>query len=220
MNQFVKYTKTSTFLFPLLEIPKALFHCNVKNNFGKLLMTTRFLNSYLLDLDLANEEYNNGPYVFVVIKPYQDTDFDIFYNTILSFENYVDEYEKSDYIIMIFRVPDRFLDDYNLILEGKYSEISKEARTIIMGNCFFSSKPKFIPMILSKSVALKKSWEDRLSHISEIPVCHSPVDLGEQEVWGIINKDKETFTKDKLLEITKNYKMKAVEIEDGETFNL
>jgi hypothetical protein len=31
---YVKYNKTSTFLFPLLNIPKGLFYCNVKNSFG------------------------------------------------------------------------------------------------------------------------------------------------------------------------------------------
>ena len=30
-----KYTQTSTFLFPLLEIPKQLFRCDVTNNFNK-----------------------------------------------------------------------------------------------------------------------------------------------------------------------------------------
>lgn len=218
MSQFVKYTKTSTFLFPLLCIPKGLFHCNVKNSFGKLLMTTRFLNSYLIDSDLANEEYNEGPYVFLIIKPYQDTDFDAFYNTILSYENYVDEYERLGYVIMVFRIPDKLLEDYNKIMNGKYSEISKEARQLIMGNCFFSSKPKFIPMILSKSVALKTSWEERLSFIG--PDIDSPADLGDQEVWGIITKDKETFNKAKLQEITNKYELKAIEMEDGQEFKL
>jgi hypothetical protein len=218
MSQFVKYTKTSTFLFPLLCIPKGLFYCNVKNSFDKVLMTTRFLNAYLLDSDLNNEEYNNGPYVYIVIKPYQDADFDAFYNTILSYENYVDEYEKLDYIVMIFRIPNNFIEDYDKILNGKYSEISKEARALIMGNCFFSSKPKFIPMILSKSIALKKSWEERLTFIG--PDIYSPADLGDQEVWGIITKDKEALTIEKLKEMTKSYKMKAVKLEDGETFKL
>lgn len=218
MSQFVKYTKTSTFLFPLLCIPKGLFHCNVKNSFGKLLMTTRFLNSYLVDSDLGNEEYNEGPYVYLVIKPYQDTDFDAFYNTILSYENYVDEYERLGYVIMIFRVPEKLLEDYNKIMDGKYSEISQEARKLIMGNCFFSSKPKFIPMILSKSVALKTSWEERLSFVG--PDIDSPVDLGDQEVWGIITKDKETLNKIKLQEITNKYELKAVELEDSQEFKL
>jgi hypothetical protein len=87
-----------------------------------------------------------------------------------------------------------------------------------MGNCFFSRKPKFIPMILSKSIALKKSWEERLTFIG--PDIYSPADLGDQEVWGIITKDKEALTIEKLKEMTKSYKMKAVKLEDGETFKL
>ena len=47
-----KYTQTSTFLFPLLEIPKQLFRCDVTNNFNKRIMTTRFSNAFMWDEDL------------------------------------------------------------------------------------------------------------------------------------------------------------------------
>ena len=31
-----KFTKTATFLFPLLDIPKVLFECNIKDKFGRI----------------------------------------------------------------------------------------------------------------------------------------------------------------------------------------
>jgi len=200
---YVKYTKTSTFLFPLLEIPKELFKCEVKNNFQKLIMTTRFLNSYMQDSEIT--KYNDEPYVFIVIKPYQDVDFDTFYSTILSFPNYVDEYEKEGYIIMIFKIPDNNLPDYELLLKGKYSLISKEAKTLILKNNFFSHAVHLLPLILKKCSSIKESIEINLS--ISVGECHSIANLYDQEVWGIITIEKETLTDDILKIISKDNKL-------------
>ena len=59
---YVKYTKTATFLFPLLGIPKAIFSCNVKNTFGTTMFTTRFYNAYIGDCKVDN--YKEG-FVFI-----------------------------------------------------------------------------------------------------------------------------------------------------------
>jgi len=202
---YIKYTKTSTFLFPLLEIPKALFICNVKNSFDQVVMTTRFLNSFSYDLDLGHLEYNDGPYIYIVIKSYQDKEFETFYSTILSFRNYIDEYEKENHIVMVFKIPDKNLEDYYKIISGLYSIISKEAKTLIMQNSFFSGKPYVIPLILNKSENLKDSWERKLSNDGIVNGKYvgvkSMVDLMDQEVWSIIVKEKESLTKEVLMKI-------------------
>ena len=215
---YVKYTKTSTFLFPLLEIPKALFACHIKNSFDQVIMTTRFLNSYLYDVDLEHLEYNEGPYVYLVIKSYQDVEFDTFYSTILSFKNYIDEYEKGGYIIMIFKIPDKNLDDYNKVKEGLYSILSKEAKTLIMQNAFFSGKHYIIPLILNKSENLKESWEKKLSNDGIVNGrfvgMSSMADLADQEVWPIIITTKESLTKEILIELKQSKLLSVKEIEE------
>lgn len=199
---FVKYTKTATFLFPLLEIPRSLFDCDVKTSFGKSIMTTRFLNAYLIDNDLENE-YNDGDFIYIVIKCYQDKDFISFYSTLIGFDNYIDEYEVQEFIVMIFSVPEKFIVDFNLILDGKYSQISPLAKQLIMKNNFYSNNKSTIPLILGKSTALKESWEKRLSN------PNSEVDLKDQEVWPIINLDLESFNKAELKVMSKKSKIES-----------
>ena len=203
---YVKYTKTTTFLFPLLEVPKDLFRCNIKNSFDQVIFTTRFLNCYLQDIDLDNSEYNNGPYIYLIVKAYQDVDFETFYSTILSFSNYIDEYEKDNYIIMVFKVPDENLDDFNKLLQGKYSEVSQKAKTLIMQNNFFSGKPYVIPLILNKAKNLKDSWEKRLSNdgiINGVDTgIRSMADLRDQQVWPIIDLEKESLTNKTLIKLS------------------
>lgn len=199
---YVKYTKTSTFLFPLLEISKSLFQCNVEGIFGKII-TNRFLNSYLIDSDLDSKEFNEGPYVFLVIKNYRDKNFESFYHTLTSKDNYVDEYEKFNFLIVVFKISDKFLIDYNLLLKGKYSKLSHDAKTLILNNAFYSGKSRVtLTYIFSKSPKLKKSWEKRLSCPGS-----SEVDLKNKEVWSIIRKEKETFNDELLKNFSKNQKM-------------
>jgi hypothetical protein len=131
----------------------------------------------------VNDDENK--YVFLVLENYQDVDFGTFYSTITAFPNYVDDYDKGDCLVIIFRVPEENLEDYNLIYNGKYSEVSQEAKKAILGNNFYTGKPFTLPLILNKSSVLKDSWEERLSNPG------SEVDLKDQEVWPILNLKKE-----------------------------
>ena len=199
---YVKYTKTSTFLFPLLEIPRSLFRCNVESSFGSVIMTNRFLNSYLIEEGLNSKVFNEGPYVFLVIKNYRDPEFDCFYDTLTSLDNYVDDYEKYGFLIVIFKILDEFLIDYNLLMKGKYSKLSHKAKQNIINNAFYSGSTRItLSLILSKSEKLKKSWEKRLSNP---PISY--VDLEDREVWSIIDLEKETLNS-KVLKESKNQKM-------------
>lgn len=198
---YVKYTKTSTFLFPLLEIPRSLFSCKVTNSTGGILMTNRFLNSYLNDQIISNTEYNEGPYIYIIVKSNGDLEFESFYDTLTSLENYTEDFEYNDFLIMVFKIPDNYINDYKLLLEGKYSKISDEAKTIIIKHAFYSGKIRTtITKILTKHPSLKLSWEKRLS-------VNTRVDLKDQEVWGIIEMEKETLTKDILIKNSKKSKM-------------
>lgn len=187
----VKYTKTATFLFPLLQIPRALFTCDVKTAWGKTMFTRRFLNAYLMD-DSINAYRENC--VFVVLKNYRDADFSAFYDTMLGFPNYKDDYEKDGCLIMVYSVTEELLPDYKLILNGKYSEISAEAKKLILGNHFFSGKAFTLSLILNKSEALKDSWEERLSNPNSI------ANLYDQEVWPIIEIEQDTICANMLKE--------------------
>ena len=148
------------------------------------------------------------PYIFVVIKPYRDSNFEEFYSTIISMPAYVDEYEKEGYIVMIFKILEENMEYYNLILEGKYSKLPAEAKKIILKNNYFKLEPSLIPRILNKNAELKKSWEKALSNYHENPRLDSTVYLGDQEVWSIIVYENEGLSNKKLKKLGKTKALK------------
>lgn len=178
-----KYTKTSTFLFPLLEIPKSIFQCEIKNGFGKVILTNRFVNAFVYNSSIRK----HVNHLFVVINNYQDPGFRKFYDQLTDSDYYSDEYEIHDHLVIIYSVPDKFKEDYDKILDGKYSTISEEAKKAIRKNFFYDKDPSFIPMILEKSKLLKESMERVLG-----------ADIGDGEVWARFDDEQETLNHSKL----------------------
>lgn len=179
----MKFTKTATFLFPLLNIPKVLFECNIKDRFGRTKYSDRFLNAYLSDKTVP--KYNNDSNIFVVVRNYRDVDFDKFYSTIQAFPNYVDDYDNKECLIFVFKVPEKNLEDFMLLKHGQYSCVSNDAKKLILANNYYTGKAFTLPLILNKANALKESWEERLTFIGKD--IYSPADLKDQEVWPILN---------------------------------
>lgn len=185
----IKYTKTATFLFPLLEIPKSLFDCKIKK-FGKTVYTTRFLNAYLKNDCITKYKSNEDiDYIFLAIRNYRDVDFESFYSTLTALPNYIDSYDNKDCLIAVFSIPEETQMDFSLIIKGKYSKLTSNGKKLILANNFFSFKNVVIPLILNKSEVLKENWEEKLS--TEL----SPVNLGDQEVWAILDIEEETLNK-------------------------
>jgi hypothetical protein len=200
----VKFTKTATFLFPLLDIPKVLFECDIRDRFGRIKYSTRFLNAYLKNSTIS--KYDDGNYIFVVVRSYRDVNFDKFYSTIQTFPNYVDDYDARECLILVFKIPQNNLNDFNLIINGQYSKISAESKKLIMSNNFYTGKAFTLPLILNKANALKESWEDRLSNPKSI------ADLGDQEVWPILNIEDEELNEI----ILKSFNQKTELLSTGE----
>jgi hypothetical protein len=200
----IKFTKTATFLFPLLEIPKQLFSCHIKDTWGRLKYDNRFFNAFLKHEDIT--AYQDEEHVFILTRNYRDVDFNKFYSTLCALPNYVDDYDNDGCLISVFTVPEARKPDFTLIRQGKYSEVSPEAKKLILSNNFFSGKPFTLPLILNKSEALKESWEERLSNPG------SPAYLYDQEVWPIIDICAEVLTKN----IIKSYSQKQELLPSGE----
>ena len=176
------FTKTSTFIFPLLGISKHLFSYD-KKEFDKLVPKTRFINAYIYNN--ICKKHNN--HVSIVIDPYRDVKFDNFYSTLSGHETFIDSYEFNNLLIMVFEIPFQFIDDLQKIIDGQYSKLSSAAKQLILKNHFFDSQSSVIPMIFNKSKALKTAWEDKLG-----------ADIGNNEVWVILDIDEETLTEEVL----------------------
>ena len=182
----MKFTKTATFLFPLLNVPKSLFDCHIQDSWGRLKHKSRFHNAYLKNDTIS--KYKEENYIYILARGYRDTDFDKFYTT-------------KECVVFIFSVPTDFNKDFNLIINGKYSEISAESKKLILANHYFSGKSYTLPLILNKAIVLKESWEDRLSNPG------SPAYLHNQEVWPIINSKTEILTNEVISNYTTNSKL-------------
>ena len=192
----LKFTKTATFLFPLLDIPKKLFDCNIKDVFGRTKITNRFINAFSRNKCIDKYNEVDKDYVFILVKTYQDVDFDRFYTTLQAFPNYVDDYDSKGCCIFVFEVSEKRQKDFDLIKNGKYSEVSADAKKAILMNNFFSGKPFTLPLVLNKAEALKNSWEDRLGTPGSL------AELKDQEVWPIIESENEELNDSVMSQIT------------------
>jgi len=195
----MKFTKTATFLFPLLNVPKSLFDCHIQDSWGRLKHKSRFLNAFLSNDTISKHKEEN--YIHVLARGYRDTDFDKFYTTIQAFPNFIDDYDVGECTVFIFSIPTDYENDFNLIINGKYSEITANSKKLILANHYFSGKSYTLPLILNKAIVLKESWEDRLSNPT------SPAFLYDQEVWPIINNKTEILTKNVISNYTTKTKL-------------
>lgn len=179
----VTFTKTSTFIFPLLNIPRELFKVNL-TNFGKVTESTRFVNAYIYN----DQKPMYNDHVSIVISSYLNKDYDNFYKELHNHPSYADEYISNGTLVMIFEIPEENMVDYQLIKKGKYSQVSEKGKDLILKNFFFDFKPSTLPMIFAKSKPLKASWEKMIESSIE-----------DQEVWSILNEQEETLTLQKII---------------------
>ena len=173
----MKYSKTATFLFPLLEIPKAIFTKKKVDN-GKSFTKLYFINAYLI---IQGKKNKNDRTINLLIDN-SDHDTGKMLANIFTQKSYRYYYELGCYIVIACEYSRVFDKDIKLIMNGQYSKISNKAKDLIKKNNFFSNDPRIIPMILNKSETLKISWEKRIN-----------TSLENQEVWPIIITEKEIF---------------------------
>jgi len=186
----IKKTITTIFFVPLLKIPDYL----------KTLREHDFLNGYIRD-DIKGMEYGEDS-IFLLFRP-KDLD---------RFREFLDaEYERAkavmdDYdhpngfVVVVYRLDDKYHRDYQLIKRGKYSltspafqeEFSKTITIEKEGKNKESISLQY--RIFNKTEDLKKFWEDRFD-----------VELEpSQELWEMFEEGNEILTEDKLIEYGKN----------------
>lgn len=135
-----KHTKATYLLIPMLGQPF---------NFYK----ECFVNLYV-------GEYEDEPKLFMVLDKSKDG-FNANYGVLLTSKYYYSsrDYEDSK-LLLIFNVPEEFVDDYNLFLEGKYSKFSYAYKKKVT-ECI-SSKGGALLKIISPTQADRKSLAESL----------------------------------------------------------
>ncbi len=173
-----KITYTTLFLVPILGINEGY------------LKRFNFINGYLNDVN-HEVEYENC--IYLVFKPVNLTEFELFVKAEKKrMKNYfVEDYDCGyGFVVIVYKVPDPFLKDYKLFLEGKYSKVSKEfmklfpeIKSTVDEEGLERVDHSLYFHVFNKSLALRNYWEEKLG-----------IDMEEDsEVLSIPNITKETF---------------------------
>jgi hypothetical protein len=174
----IKATKTTDFLLPLLGYTKRFYH-------------PYLINAYLGDV---NMKYFDPYKLYVVISNHNmQSQHMRIENGIKEMEGFIDYYDVLDSKMSVFvvEIPEKFKEDYELFLDGKYSKLSEDAKIKILQG---RSPKSAIPKIFNKDDSLKKHWEEKIK--VTLP--------SGMEVWPILRINHELFNQTKFLKNNSN----------------
>lgn len=153
-----------------------------------------FINAYIGDVDCENQ-YNCC--VFLLFKP---LDMDLFMDFIENerdLNSIIEEYDYSGgYVVIVYKFPNEFKNDYELVKKGLYSKTSKEFQKLfpkvikIVKNGKHRDEISLQFRIFNRTQDLVNFWEDKIGYRF----------TKDQEVWEGFHLDRETLNIKKLKE--------------------
>lgn len=150
-------TISTIFMVPTLNIPKGA------------LRLLGFINAFQIDMD-RESDYGEGKVVYLLFKP-EDIDY---------FREFLDaEYERTNdviedydysggYIVVIYKLNPKFLTDFNIVKQGKYSKTSEEFQKMfpkvikIKKNGLHRDEVSLQFRVFNKTPDLIEFWEKKL----------------------------------------------------------
>lgn len=164
--------KSSMFLLPFLGYNRAWFRWN-----------NEFMNCFI-----KTEEDDTEGFLYLWYKYIPSLEMEAFETKIKLHPEYVESVDTDEYHVLYkFSIPKKFLDDYNLILEGKYSYISEVGKERIL-NFNASSKERPLGKILFRDPSRRKEMEKELQ--VKIPESQDLYDPLYQQDEYFFNKYK------------------------------
>jgi hypothetical protein len=182
-SNFSNKTCTSLFLVPLLGIDKEAL-----DEFG-------FVMGYLDDV---NHEIHYEESIYLLFKPKNLEEFNLFVRneTQNPARSLVDDYDyEGGYAVLVYRIPQRFLQDYQLFLEGKYSKFSESAKRMFPAEVIIVSQDGSRRRVSSFAYRIFDKEDSMKRWVEEI--------IGEEldknaEYWTIPDLDREILDIDKI----------------------
>jgi len=178
-----KHTITSIFIVPTLSIGR------------EKLIDNGFVNGYIKD-SRKDIQYENA--VYLLFKP---NDLDKF-RSFLDGEyektkSIIDDYDYEDgYVVVVYEINPKLINDVELIKQGKYSQTSKKFQEIfpkvvkIRRNGLSRDEISLQFRVFNRTQDLVQFWEDKLG-----------VELPEEvEVWHGFFEEEESLDLDKIKE--------------------
>lgn len=177
----LKKTITTIFIVPTLKINRDQLKIN------------GYINGYLMDVR-KDVQYENAVYLL-----FQPTDFDRFREFLQKeydrTDAVLDDYDYEDgFIIVVYKLNDKWKEDFNIIKEGSYSKTSKEFQQEfpkiikILKDNLYKDELSLQHRIFDKNHELRQYWEDRL----DVNFTDS------MEVWDGFNIENEILDLDKI----------------------
>lgn len=148
-----------------------------------------FINAFLNDVT-HEHHYNNS--IYLLFRPPDLGAFEWFAEgekarTHLLIEEY--DYPKG-FVVLVYKFPAEYMDDYRLFLKGKYSDFSDKYKELFPMEKKGSSKkgipytdPTFFAHVFTKSKEMRRFWEEKLGVELE----------ANSDVWSIPDIVKETL---------------------------
>ena len=177
----IKKTITSIFIVPILKINKD----DLKNN--------GYSNGYIED-GRKDVQYENS--LYLLFKPENLDRFRTFLdNEYERTKNIIDDYDyENGYVVIVYKIDDKFKKDVELIKEGKYSKTSKVfqemfPKTIkIQRDGLSRDEVSLQYRVFNKTPDLIEFWEKKLNVTFD----------DAQELWEMFVKEEEILNLDKI----------------------
>jgi len=167
-------TKAYTYMMPLLGIKLEPFKENI-------------VNAFFGDEDYP--EYNN--HIFILYKFSGTTEFLKFEDNLENEEPLmVKSYDPDrEYVMKVFKILKRFEDDYKLLKESKYSQISMELKTRIIAFHNLPQEHPIIDVIFKREAAFQRLENDlnKYDNVSKITVDRN------LEASGLLDFSREIY---------------------------
>ena len=145
---FRKITTTSNFIMPLLGHNRMAFRWNLE-----------FTNAFIGD-----EESHDGSEISILYRFDGSREFAEFEEDLKNREDFVKMSDPDKYqTLYTFKLPEAYAKDIELIMKGKYSEISGRAKARIL-EFHSSGKDKPLGQILYKCPTRRKKMEEEIKH--------------------------------------------------------
>lgn len=145
---FRKITTTGTFIVPFLGEDRTYFRWSLE-----------FVNAFIGTADSADTDY-----VSILYRFNGSVEFANFEEKLKDRADFVSAKDTDKYhILYTFKLPEKFKSDIDIVTQGKYSEVSDEAKTTIL-DFHYSDRKKPIGQILFKCPIRRKEMEKELGH--------------------------------------------------------
>lgn len=180
---FMKYQSTIATYFlvrPLGLCEKKESLLLQSSNAGKLVKKHGFQEAFFKDIE--HTPVTKYP-VYVLFKPTDMVSFGEFIEEEKQLELIEDTYDyPGGYVVVVYKFPEIYQKDYDLIKEGRYSEVSADFKSIFP-QISSDQNVTIFHLIFNKHPELRKRIEEDLG---------SPIS-DDTELWHLPNLQKETL---------------------------